>query len=616
MKKNLLLFASWALTFGFGYAQSTTWQQAIDYKMDIDFDVNTHRYDGEQEATLTNNSPDTLTRVFYHLYFNAFQPGSMMDVRSRSIKDPDHRVKDRISHLSEDEIGYQRINSLKQNGKVLEYKVEGTILEVELAKPIAPGEKATFKMDFEAQVPVQIRRSGRYNKEGVAYSMAQWYPKMCNYDAQGWHANPYVGREFYGIWGDFDVKISIDEKFVVASTGYIQNPKEVGYGYEGVEKGKAKNGKIKWHFVAPNVHDFTWAADPDFTHDVVQMKDGPALHLFYKKNMDQKYIDAWKKLPEDIDKVFTFLNENYGKYPYDVYNVVQGGDGGMEYAMLTLVTGQRNYNSLLGVTIHELLHSWYQFVLASNESLYSWMDEGFNTYVGNEVDKHVFNKSNVHLGIYKGYQALVESGQEEPLSTHADHFNTNRAYSIASYVKGAVFLEQMGYVIGKENLNQGMLNYYNTWKFKHPDVNSIIRVMEKQSGIELDWYKEYFVFTTKTIDYAIRQTFSDETSTTVTLERIGKMPMPIDLEVEYTDGSKEIFYIPLRVMRGEKPVENDTKRTQLNDWPWTHPSYTLTIPTSAKNIKKIEIDPSLRMADIDRSNNSVEFQQATTGAGI
>ncbi|NUO02857.1 MAG: M1 family peptidase, partial [Saprospiraceae bacterium] len=166
--------------------QPDRWQQAVNYKMDIDFDVRTHRFEGEQELTYFNNSPDTLYRVFYHLYFNAFQPGSMMDMRSRTIPDPDGRVGDRISKLKPDEIGYHNILSLKQNGKKVSYKVVETILEVTLAEPIMPGSRTVFDMEFESQVPVQIRRSGRDNKEGIDYSMAQWYPKMCEYDYQGW----------------------------------------------------------------------------------------------------------------------------------------------------------------------------------------------------------------------------------------------------------------------------------------------------------------------------------------------------------------------------------------------------------------------------------------------
>ena len=248
------------------------WQQHVDYKMDIDMDVNTYQYKGKQKLVYTNNSPDVLNKVFYHLYFNAFQPGSEMDVRSLTIADPDGRVKDRISKLKPNEIGYIKVNSLKQNGVTLIHETVGTVLEVELAKPITPGESVTFDMVFDGQVPVQIRRSGRNNKEGVALSMAQWYPKLAEYDFEGWHADPYIGREFHGVWGNFDVKLTIDKNYIIGGTGYLQNPNEIGYGYETGTINRPNSDKLTWHFVAPKVHDFTWAADPDYSHDTSNYK--------------------------------------------------------------------------------------------------------------------------------------------------------------------------------------------------------------------------------------------------------------------------------------------------------------------------------------------------------
>ncbi|MEX2380634.1 MAG: M1 family peptidase, partial [Vicingaceae bacterium] len=180
MRNSFLLF--FALLSIVQLNAQNYWQQSVNYQMSIDVDVESNQFEGEQTLVYTNNSPDTLNKVYYHLFFNAFQPNSMMDVRSRTIEDPDRRVGDRILHLKENEIGYQKINRLTQDGKKLNYQVVGTILEVELAKPILPGASSTFEMDFEAQVPLQVRRSGRDNKEGIRYSMTQWYPKMAEYD--------------------------------------------------------------------------------------------------------------------------------------------------------------------------------------------------------------------------------------------------------------------------------------------------------------------------------------------------------------------------------------------------------------------------------------------------
>ena len=183
MKKLIAFVFLLSVTSIFAFQNNTSyWQQHADYTMDIDKDVKSFQYKGKQKLVYTNNSPDEITHVYYHLYFNAFQPNSQMDIRSRNIKDPDGRVQDRISKLTPEEIGFIKVNSLKQDGKKLSYEVVGTILEVKLNKPIQSGGKSTFDMVFDAQVPKQVRRSGRDNKEGVALSMTQWYPKMAEYD--------------------------------------------------------------------------------------------------------------------------------------------------------------------------------------------------------------------------------------------------------------------------------------------------------------------------------------------------------------------------------------------------------------------------------------------------
>jgi hypothetical protein len=558
------------------------WQQHVDYKMAIDMDVTTYQYKGKQTLVYTNNSPDVLNRVYYHLYFNAFQPGSEMDVRSLTVADPDRRVGDRISKLKPTEIGYINVNSLSQNGTTLTHETVGTVLEVKLNKPIQPGEKVTFQMDFDAQVPVQIRRSGRNNEEGVALSMAQWYPKLAEYDKEGWHADPYIGREFHSVWGDFEVNLTIDKDYVVGGTGYLQG------------EPKINGAKKTMRFVAPKVHDFMWAADPDYIHDIYQMPNGPTLNFYYKKDLPEENLKFWKDLQPDTAKLMTFFSEHIGPYPYDQYSVIQGGDGGMEYAMSTLITGQRSYGSLLGVTSHELAHSWFQFLLATNETKHEWMDEGFTSYISSLAMNSLRDKpsENPLAGSYRGYIALANSGYEQPLTTHSDRYVLNSAYGAAAYSKGSVFLAQLGYVIGEDNLKKTIKKYYADFAFKHPQPLDIVRTAERITDFELDWYLIDFAQTTNTIDYGVKTVNGNS----VTLERIGLMPMPIDLTVTYTDGTAEDFYIPLQMMRGEKP----TKATVIKDWAWAMPTYTF---ATAKQITSVEIDPSQTMADVERNNN-------------
>jgi hypothetical protein len=604
------------------------WQQKADYKMDVSINMETYQYKGKQKLVYTNNSADTLRKVYYHLFNNAFQPGSEMDMRVQTIFNPDtrfvtvkkdasgnHVAESRIANLKPDEIGYLKISDLKQDGASTQIKEVGTLLEVVLAKPILPGKSTTLTLDFDGQVPVQIRRSGRTNSVGVALSMTQWYPKMAEFDFEGWHTDPYIAREFHGVWGDFDVKITIDKDYIIGGTGYLQNNNEIGFGYEDKAKIVKKDSNSKtltWHFIAPNVHDFAFAADKEYLHDIVKGPNDVDLHFLYKN--DKKYIENWKKLQPWMVSIMEFFNKTVGDYPYKQYSFIQGGDGGMEYAMCTLMLGTGSAEGMLKAAPHELAHSWFQHVLASNESKHPWMDEGFATYIEylvlNEIpvkkDENLFKK------IYVDYYALVESGKEQPLSTHGDRFDINKSYSTASYYKGALFLTQLEYLIGVKNTRNTLKRFYNEFKFKHPTPNDIKRTAEKVSGANLDWYLTDWTETLNTVDYGIKnvEAATDGVQRTgVSLERIGRTPMPMDILVEYKDGTKESFYIPLRMMLFEK--ENPTpeiKRTVLADWPWANPNYFFEIPKPKSSIKKITIDPSTLMTDVKRDNNVYEVK--------
>jgi Peptidase family M1 domain len=637
MKNMLFLLFAVSVYMESGYGQPDRWQQRVKYFIDVDMNIKLNRFSGKQRLEYSNNSPDTLRRVFYHLYWNAFQPGSMMDSRSRELgrvsvnerPDWDGRVKDRILNLKPEEIGYQKVLALKMNGVPQSFQEEETILVVDLNKPILPKSTVVFEMEFEAQVPLQIRRSGRDNLQtGVRYSMSQWYPKICEYDYEGWHPTPYVAREFYGVWGDYDVKIAIDRSYILGGTGYLQNPLQIGYGYEnpGTKVIRSAGEKLNWHFLAPNVHDFMWAADPEYKHLTRNLPNGPVIHVLYKnKSNDLRQDTAWIQLADAAVIVLPFMEKNFGKYPYKQYSFMHGGDGGMEYPMSTLLAGPG-----LGGAFHEWMHSWYQGMLGTNESLYAWMDEGFTSYATALVEgyyyqvqaqKHPENKGlqqmveklkqelpSLHANAYEGYFALVKSGLEEPLSTHADHFNTNFAYGIGSYSKGEMFLEQLGYIIGDSVRDHVLHEYYRLWRFKHPNAADFVRVAEKVSGIQLDWYKEYWIYTTKTIDYGIDSLWEESGKTRIRLKMVGKMPMPIDVLLQYQDGTKELIYIPQYLMFGAKPVEDAmTPRTVKEPWKWTSSTYTFDITRRLTDLKTIDIDPTQRMADLNRKNNKLEL---------
>jgi hypothetical protein len=612
MKNRLLLLAIGCFCFAVSFSQPDRWQQRVKYTMNIDMNVQTNQFTGKQTLEYSNNSPDTLNRVFYHLYFNAFQPNSMMDTRSRILgqtffgnrQDWDPRVKDRILNLKPDEIGYHKILSLKMNGHPQQFVIQETILEVKLDKPILPRSKVVFEMEFESQVPLQVRRSGRDNPNTkVRYSMSQWYPKMCEYDYEGWHPTPYVAREFYGVWGDFDVTINIDKSYILGGTGYLQNADQIGFGYEkpGARVPKPSGNKLSWRFIAPNVHDFMWAADPEFVHKTRIIRDSLVFHLLYKANVrDPK---QWEDILDNAEKALPFIEKTFGGYPYKQFSFIHGGDGGMEYPMATLLAAP-------GAWLHEWLHNWYYGMLGTNESEYAWMDEGFTEFATDRTMAFLQNNNDfAHEDNYGGYYSLVKSGREEPMTTHADHFNTNLAYGAAAYSKGCVFLSQLGYVVGEENLKKTLLEYYRLWRFKHPNVNDFVRVAEKVADMKLDWYREYWINTTKTIDYGIDSLWEEGGKTKVRIKRTGVVSMPVDFQLTFKDGSKELHYIPMYLMFGQKPAEDaSVSRVVYEPWKWTHTTYVIETSRKLSDISVGEIDPSQRLADVERKNNKIELK--------
>ncbi|WP_267740392.1 M1 family metallopeptidase [Myroides injenensis] len=629
MKKILLTLTISTLTYITSFAQFHNnpnpgyWQQEVDYTMDVKVDVKKFTYTGTQSLTYTNNSPDTLKNVFFHLYYNAFQPNSDMDALLKSIPDPDSRMvetktirgrkvfESKIAKLKPNEIGFLKVNNLKQNGKPLTTNVVGTILEVTLNEPIAPNSSTEFTMNFEGQAPKMVRRAGRESAEGVALSMSQWFPKIAEFDFEGWHAEQYLGREFHSVWGNFDVKITIDKDYTLGGTGTLVNNNEIGHGYEdhGVKVTPNKKDKtLTWHFKAENVLDFTWAADNNYIHDTYEGPDGIKLHFLYKNN--PAIVENWKKLQPVTAQLMDFYNQNIGQYPYSHYSVIQGGDGGMEYSMCTLITGERSFPSLVGVTAHELAHSWFQHALATNETKHEWMDEGFTTFISDLAMLKILPKkdqedTNPFASNYKSYYNLVAKNMHEPLTTHADHYLTNRAYSISAYSRGAIFLTQLAYIIGWDNMMETLKEYYSNYKFSHPTPNDFKRTAERVSGSVLDWYMLDWTQTNNTVDYAIQ--FVEDVQkdqTLVSLKRIGRSGMPLDILVTYEDGTMETFYIPYTSMHWNKPNQYpEYERTILEGWGWAQPDYKFIINKPRNTIKTIMIDPSQFMADINQENN-------------
>jgi len=594
-------------------------QQYAKYKMDIDVDAANFTYQGKQTLQYQNNSPDELRVAYFHLYWNAFKAGSMMDQRvagqgvnadSRLAKRVGNTVVSRLSEIPKNEEGAQNIRWIKQNGKDLKFEIQGTTMKVYLAEAIKPNSSTTFTMEWDAVIPMQIRRSGRNNREGVDMTMSQWYPKIAEYDYDGWAAFDYIGREFHAPFSDYEVNIKIAKDYVIGAGGNLENPTEVkGYDSNATIKQDISN-KVTWKWTAKNILDFAWAADRDYSVDSFPILDGPKIFLVYQKSEKTKY---WSEMKPYITKYYQLMNATFGRYKWPSYSFIQGGDGGMEYGMCTMILGEATtLEGLSGLMFHEGAHSWFQQMLATNESVRPWMDEGFTQYAEDFVSYRLFppkdTKPNPFADAIRAYVNFTKSGKEEPAVWLADHHDNGTAYTYASYIKGEMFLVQLGYIVGEENLNRIMLRYYDEWAMKHPTERDFIHIAQLVTGMDLKWFQHYWINTTKTIDYGIKNVKYDPESTTITLVNKGGIPMPIDFSVLTKDKKVVNYNIPVSLTRNWKSKDIYGPFKTLPYWAWTQQEYTFTIPYTKAQLSAIGIDFSQRLADVNAEDNYLEVK--------
>lgn len=612
MRKSAAIIFAFIIS-QFHAQQGAYYQQAAKYKMDIDVNAEKFTYQGKQTLEYTNNSPDELNVVYFHLYWNAFKPNSMMDQRvSSQGKNGDGRLqKNGISTLSsipKDQEGAQNIHWIKQNEKDLKFEVQETIMKVYLAEPIKPNSTTTFTMDWDAVIPQQIRRSGRNNREGVDMTMTQWYPKIAEYDYDGWATFDYLGREFHAPFSDFDVTIKINKDYVVGAGGILENPAEVK-GYDTAAKIKTeKDKKATWKWTAKNILDFAWSADRDYSVESFNVPEGPKVYLVYQKNDKTK---VWGEAQPYITKYFQIMNSHFGKYVYPTYAFIQGGDGGMEYGMCTMILGEaKNIKDLMGLMAHEGSHSWYQQMLATNESVRPWMDEGFTSYAEGYTMYQLFPEPlpNPFMERLDAYRNFIKKGIEEPAVWLGDHHDNGTAYTYASYVKGELYLVQLGYIMGEQNLAETLKQYYDQWSMKHPSDRDFLHIAQKVSGMDLKWFHNYWINSIKTIDYGIKDVKYDAKSTTITLVNNGQVPMPIDFSVMTRDKKIITYQIPLNMTHTWKEKDAYGEFKTMPYWPWTQKEYTITVPYTKSQLSVLGIDFSQRMADVNMADNFVEVK--------
>jgi hypothetical protein len=490
------------------------WQQQVDYKIDVALNDKTQALKGSLTLDYTNNSPDKLDFIWFHLWPNAYKNDSTAFAKQVN------RNKDGATRLAAiKDKGY--IDSLNFMAGSQRLKTEAhpdhiDVIKVMLPQPLEPGKKITITTPFYTKLATYNSRSG-YN--GQSYIVCQWYPKPAVYDRKGWHPMPYLDQgEFYSEFGSFTVNISTPSQYIVGATGTLQNIAELEQ-YKTMGKAnvaaRSRTNKIPYKpsgitktlsYQAANVHDFAWFADKNFVvrYDTLQLPSHTVDVFTYHHPDGNKYwVNSAGYVKEGARSYSSYL----GEYPYPAVQAVEGPkndmSGGMEYPMVTLITSpDADEPSLDGVIAHEVGHNWFYGILASNERNHAWLDEGLNTYYqfryeaekwktnsifGNQIPKEVKQKP---VSDFQSilYNAMTNIPMDGAIETPSANFANKEEYGIVTYLKTAVWLYYFEVEFGKEAVDKAMQAYFNQWKFKHPYPEDFKAVMEKELGRDLTHY--------------------------------------------------------------------------------------------------------------------------------
>ena len=623
------------------------WQQDVSYKIHATIDELTDIITGKEELIYWNNSPDTLKVVYFHLYQNAFTPDSYLDNL--------HHANDVNTTFGKYEaIGLGTvIEKINVSGKPVKTTLDNTILIVHLNEPILPYTGVQFDIDFYTYYDNgSIRRRMKYfNSYGKKqFNGCHWYPRIAVYDQKfGWNTDQHLGREFYGDFGTFDVTLNFANDYIVAATGELLNRAEV-LPADLMAKLDIKNFKDKpygqkpsviipyvegvrkeWHFYGENLHDFAFTANPHFRiGEAEYLPVGPEGKVIKTYSYAaEPHASGWQTAADYAAKVIRVYSEDIGMYGYHQMIVADAKDG-MEYPMITLDNGRDP--SYKGLLAHEIGHNWFYGMMNSNETYRAFMDEGFTQFLtswsqekidGKYIEKSLWKSKYINKfredrevredEIYYGYIRDATLEKDQPLNTHSDGFHgalgQGGGYGHV-YYKGGAMLYSLEYVLGEELFLASMQYYFKKWSFCHPYPEDFRQSIIEYTKVDLNWFFDQWLETTKTADYAfvsVKKNKIRDNTFDIKLKRIGRMQMPIDFQVKDSEGRTFDYHIPNQYFKKE------TEATVLNKWTgWDklNPTYTatLTFPAAYEDkpvkIKDVVIDPSYRLADANILNNS------------
>ncbi len=609
------------------------WQQDVHYQLKINLDEKLDIIEGSEVINYTNNSPDELTYVYFHLYQNAFQPGSYFDNLMQN-----NGVKTKWGKYEAQKLGTV-LSKIQQNGLDLKTELDNTILKVYLNKAIKPGESTQFEIDFISHFGegATRRRMKKFNSFGsIHYNGTHFYPRICVYDKKfGWDTQQHLNREFYGDFGTFEVELTLAANYIVEATGSLQNQEEV-LPDSLRKKLELRNFASKpwnsrpsviipydaekrktWKYKAVNVHDFAFTANPHYRISQVNWKGIEVIAV-----VQEPHAAFWQNAADYAAKIIEVNSKDFGMYVYPKLIIADAADG-MEYPMLTLIGGyDPNYRQVIA---HEIGHNWFFGMVGNNETYRPALDEGFAQFLTawslEKVDGKFMVETPPHssylkkfedpivtrsVRAYKNYIHDASKNETQQLNTHSDDFNgalgQGGGYKQV-YYKTATMLYNLQYVLGDSLFLGAMQHYFNQWKVAHPYFEDFRNSISEYTKVDLNWFFDEWLETTKTIDYSLKSIKKGSTRNEykITFKRKELAQMPIDFSVLSKDKQLYNFHIP------NTHFIKQTSATVLPKWyGWgkkLHPTYTAVV-NIPRGIKNVEIDPSHRLADFNLLNNS------------
>lgn len=592
------------------------WQLETDYTINASLDPATQTITGSEKILVHNNSKDDLNMIVLRLDHNIFRAdvprgSSTPAEQTEGMIVTGIKVAGESVDLTASPPGRNETPKLRVIG------LNRTVANIFLAQPIKAGTTTELEIVWNTKLPGGENGRGhrmtqRFNSR--LFQPTQWFPRLAKYDdLRGWETSPYLGpSEFYNNFGRFDVSITVPAGWIVSGTGVLQNPNEVltptavqrlstvlnsdaevtivGADEKGAGKATAAGEKLTWRFVADKVNDFAWATSDSFiwkaTRATIPRKGAVPIHMVFLPERAKYFENAGKITRHALE----FYSKLWAPYPFPQLTLQDGPSAGMEYPMVI--------NSNQGAADHETAHQWWPMVLGTNETRYGWMDEGFNQYMNILSDADAEGKPYNLDGLGQSYGRISGSEDEAPLMWSAN--DAGSGYGFQTYQKTPLMLSMLGGIVGDEPVINAMKKYTTTWAYKHPSPWDYMFFMNNELGQNLEWFWNYWLFTTESVEGSIESVKTENGTTTVTVNQAGEMPSPVVLKVEFEAEGPAINPMPNAKM-------TDSLTAEVT-WPVTvwfdgNRTFDAVLNFGSRKIKKITLDPHGRFPDKNVADN-------------